>query len=100
MLRYVYLDSIKNYRLSKTSATFVTFLFSSCLHEMIMAVASRQIRLYLFVLQMIQLPLIYVGRMEFVKNHKILANMFFWSTLAIGPPLLSILYCREYYINQ
>ena len=84
LLRYLYLESIKSYKFSKSRATFVTFLFSSCLHEMIMAVASRQIRLYLFVLQMIQIPLIYIGRLKFFKDHYIFANMFVWASLAVG----------------
>jgi len=38
-------------QLSRTSATFVTFLLSACCHELVMAVVSKKIRPYLFLMQ-------------------------------------------------
>lgn len=42
---------MSTYQLSKFSATFVTFLLSALCHELVMAVVSKKIRLYLFMMQ-------------------------------------------------
>ncbi|KAI8075270.1 MBOAT, membrane-bound O-acyltransferase family-domain-containing protein [Gongronella butleri] len=100
LLRHVYTQSIDSYRLSKFNATFVTFLFSSCLHEMVLAIITRRLRMYLFVLQMLQLPLIILGRKPFIRERYWLGNAVFWLCMIIGPPLLGILYCREMFWSQ
>ncbi|OBZ91749.1 hypothetical protein A0J61_00195 [Choanephora cucurbitarum] len=89
------LPSIESYNLSKTNATFVTFLLSSIFHELVLIVATRKVRLYMFVIQMLQLPLIVIGRMPVFKNRFWLGSSFFWLSMFVGPPLLGILYCRE-----
>lgn len=38
-------------QLSRTSATFVTFLLSALCHELVMAVVTKKIRPYLFLMQ-------------------------------------------------
>jgi sterol O-acyltransferase len=38
-------------QLSKTSATFLTFLLSALCHELVMAVVTKKIRPYLFLMQ-------------------------------------------------
>lgn len=97
LLRHVYMESLRH-RQSKTNATFITFFLSSCFHELVMVVVGRRVRMYLFGLQMAQLPLIYVMRLPFIRQHKILGNMIFWWSIFIGPPLLSTLYCREHFL--
>ena len=100
LLRYVYWESRRTYRLSKGRATFLVFLFSSLLHELVLAVAARRIRFYLFALQMGQLPMIWGMQQRFVRDRPWLGNMLFWIGLIIGTPLLSVLYCREYYLYE
>lgn len=78
LLRHVYAYSISTYKLSKNNATFVTFLLSSLLHELVLIVVTKKFRMYLFAFQMLQLPLIAVGRLPAVKNNKVLGNAFFW----------------------
>lgn len=39
------------YKFSKFQAAFVTFLLSACVHELVMAVVTKKLRMYLFVLQ-------------------------------------------------
>lgn len=95
LLRHVYAQSMESYRLSKANATFVTFLFSSCLHELVLVIVTRRIRMYLFVLQMMQLPLIFLGRQPWVRKHSTVGNIVFWLGMFVGLPLLAILYCRE-----
>ncbi|ORX43462.1 hypothetical protein DM01DRAFT_1411590 [Hesseltinella vesiculosa] len=100
LLRHVYTQSIDAYRLSKSNATFVTFLFSSCLHELVLVITTRKLRMYLFALQMLQLPLIIIGRKPFIRDRYWLGNAVFWLCMIIGPPLLGILYCREVFWSQ
>jgi sterol O-acyltransferase len=42
---------MEGFRLSRMSATFVTFLLSALVHEMVMAVVTKKIRPYLFLMQ-------------------------------------------------
>ncbi|GAA6021432.1 hypothetical protein JCM10207_004731 [Rhodosporidiobolus poonsookiae] len=94
LLRHVYSATIYNYGLSKFSAAFVTFLLSALVHEMLMAIVARKFRLYLFVLQMAQLPLIMIGRAKIFKRHPALGNLFFWLGLLSGFPMLAVGYIR------
>ncbi|GAA6027218.1 hypothetical protein JCM8097_002495 [Rhodosporidiobolus ruineniae] len=94
LLRHVYATTISTYRLSKFSAAFVTFLLSALVHELVMAVVTKKIRLYLFVLQMAQLPLIMIGRAKIFRQHPALGNLFFWLGLLSGFPLLAVAYIR------
>ncbi|GJN89318.1 hypothetical protein Rhopal_002298-T1 [Rhodotorula paludigena] len=95
LLRHVYATTIATYRLSRFSAAFVTFLLSACVHELVMAVVSKKIRIYLFAMQMIQLPLIMIGRAKIFKRNPALGNLFFWLGLLSGFPLLAVLYVRH-----
>ncbi|KAI7893996.1 MBOAT, membrane-bound O-acyltransferase family-domain-containing protein [Mucor mucedo] len=95
LLRHVYAQSIESYNLTKTNATFVTFLLSSLFHELVLVIVTHKIRLYMFVIQMLQLPMIVIGRMSLFRNRFWLGNGFFWLCMLFGPPFLGILYCRE-----
>jgi len=92
LLRHVYAPTILSYRLSKTSAMLVTFLLSACVHELVMVVVTRKIRMYLFMLQIVQIPLIFVSRMPAIKQNKLLGNVIFWLGLYAGFPLLCVAY--------
>lgn len=100
LLRHVYQYSIESYKLSKRDATFMTFFLSSLIHELVMVVVSKKIRMYLFFLQMLQLPLIWLSKLPIIKEKKWLGNAFFWFGLFLGPPLLGILYCREVFASD
>jgi sterol O-acyltransferase len=95
LLRHVYASSMEAYKLTKTNATFLTFFLSSCLHELVLVIVTRKIRMYLFILQMLQIPLIVIGRHPIIRKRSWLGNVFFWVGMFVGPPLLGILYCRE-----
>lgn len=49
-------------------------------------------RMYLFALQLIQIPLIAVGRMPIIKRNSYLGNMVFWLGLYAGFPMLCVAY--------
>ncbi|TPX66715.1 hypothetical protein SpCBS45565_g04314 [Spizellomyces sp. 'palustris'] len=97
LLRHVYLESISTYKLSKQNATFLTFFLSSCLHELVMYVLAKRVRMYLFTMQMIQIPLIILSRWSKLKKYPRIGNAFFWWGIYLGPPLLAVMYCREFW---
>jgi len=96
LLRHVYGEALNTFKMSQVSAAVVTFLLSSVIHELFMAVTLRIARPWLFLMQMSQLPLIFIGRHRWFKGTR-LGNMVFWCGIMLGPPLLSCLYMREYY---
>ncbi|KAK7687832.1 hypothetical protein QCA50_009051 [Cerrena zonata] len=93
LLRHVYASSMSSYKLSRQSAMFFTFLLSAAAHELVMAIVTKKIRMYLFVMQIAQIPLIAVGRMPVIKRNKLLGNVVFWLGLYAGFPLLCVAYC-------
>ncbi|WVQ63720.1 uncharacterized protein L199_001873 [Kwoniella botswanensis] len=92
LLRHVYASTMTGLQLSRTSAAFVTFLLSALCHELVMAVVTKKIRPYLFLMQMAQLPMIALGRLPIVKRNKTVGNIVFWAGLMSGFPLLAICY--------
>lgn len=94
LLRHIYLESIENYKMSKSNATFVTFLVSSLLHELVLVCCFRILTPFLFLSQMAQIPLIMLGRD--LKGTR-MGNCFFWFGIILGVPTISVLYCREYF---
>ncbi|KIM44708.1 hypothetical protein M413DRAFT_442663 [Hebeloma cylindrosporum] len=92
LLRHVYAATIMSYRVSRTTAMFVTFLISACAHELVMTVVTRKFRMYLFTLQLIQIPLIVLGRIPAVKRNRLMGNVVFWLGLYAGFPLLCVAY--------
>ncbi|KAG0325330.1 hypothetical protein BGZ99_000786 [Dissophora globulifera] len=93
LLRHVYDSSIESFHLSKANAAFATYFLSSCVHEMVMMIVTRKVRMYLFVLQMFQLPLIWAGQNKHIRERPRLANALFWIGMFGGPPLLGVAYC-------
>lgn len=45
LLRHVYTSTMTNYQLSRQSATFVTFLLSAAVHELVMVIVTKKFRL-------------------------------------------------------
>ena len=78
LLRHVYHSSISAFHLNKLSATFVTFLLSALVHELIMWCLFKKFRGYLFVFQLSQIPLTMVMRMKPLRGKDPLNNITFW----------------------
>jgi len=91
---HVDLESLQSYNIRKHTASIITFLVSGFLHELIMVLCFRMFTPYLFFSQLLQIPLIMLGRD--LKGTRV-GNCYFWFGLMLGVPLLSVLYCREYY---
>ncbi|KAB8345837.1 hypothetical protein FH972_022892 [Carpinus fangiana] len=92
LLRHVYHSSISALRLSRGSATFVTFLLSACVHELVMLCLFKKLRGYLFAMQLMQLPLVAMSRTKILRGRKIMGNIVFWIGLFVGPSFLTGLY--------
>ncbi|KAF8269797.1 MBOAT, membrane-bound O-acyltransferase family-domain-containing protein [Lactarius quietus] len=92
LMRHVYASTITSYKFSRSRAMFATFLLSAAAHELVMAVVTHKIRMYLFAMQLIQIPLIAVGRTPAIKRNKRLGNVVFWLGLYAGFPLLCVAY--------
>lgn len=92
LLRHVYHSSISACELDKMSASLVTFVISSIVHEVVMYVLYGKVRGYLLVLQMSQLPLVALSRTRFMRGRKILNNALCWFGLIAGPGVVCMLY--------
>ncbi|RPD64216.1 MBOAT-domain-containing protein [Lentinus tigrinus ALCF2SS1-7] len=93
LLRHVYASTMSSYKLTRQSAMFLTFLLSAAAHELVMAVVTKKIRFYLFVMQLAQIPLIALGRIPAIRRNKLMGNLVFWVGLYAGFPLLCVAYC-------
>lgn len=94
LLRHVYLESLETYKLSKRSATVLTFLISAALHECVFAIVFRTVKMYFFILQMLQVVIVLHGRG--LKGTRV-GNYVFWLGMILGLPLQAVIYCREYH---
>ncbi|KAK5131193.1 hypothetical protein LTR08_001218 [Meristemomyces frigidus] len=92
LLRHVYHSSISTFHLSRNAATFVTFLLSALVHEMVMALLFKKVRGYLFWMQLLQMPLVAFSRSKLLKGRVVLGNVTFWLGLFVGPSFLTSLY--------
>ena len=94
LFRHVYLHLREHRRISKPLATFTTFLLSSLTHELVMATFTGRMNFVFFSMQMMQIPLILIGRIPLVKMKPVLGNVFVMACLFVGPPIL-LLSCSE-----
>jgi sterol O-acyltransferase len=92
--RHIFLELKKNFGYSNEFSAFITFLVSSIFHEFILILTFRLVMPYLFLSQMLQIPLIIIGKKLKGTSQ---GNFFFWAGIIVGIPLLSTLYCREYF---
>ena len=92
LLRHVYHSSISSFKLSRSTATLVTFLLSACVHELVMWCIFKKLRGYLMGMQMMQLPLVSLARTKWMRGRKTLGNVMFWVGIFTGPSFLCSLY--------
>jgi len=104
LLRHIYMESLRNVKVSKNTATILTFLFSAFIHELVFWVSFQVVRPWFFLGMFVQVPLIIVSRLLVKmippKNARRWGNVFVWFSLFIGQPLLEILYMREWFFNH
>lgn len=92
LLRHVYHSSMSALHVSKGSATVLTFLLSSCVHELVMLCIFKKLRGYLLFLQMCQLPLVAISRTRYFRDKRTLGNVVFWFGIITGPSLMCSMY--------
>ncbi|WPH04865.1 acyl-CoA/sterol acyltransferase [Acrodontium crateriforme] len=92
LLRHVYHSSISTFHVGRHTATFITFLLSALVHEMVMALLFKKVRGYLFWMQLMQMPLVALSRSTLLKDRAVLGNTIFWLGLFVGPSFLTGLY--------
>jgi sterol O-acyltransferase len=100
LLRHVYAPVAFGGK-SRMGAMFFTFLLSAAAHELVMVIVTHKIRwvefffkgrvmlifeysMYLFMLQLIQIPMIAIGRIPAIKRNKLMGNIVFWLGLYAG----------------
>lgn len=91
LFNHVYLECINEFNWSPQTAKYVTFLFSSLCHEMVVAVLCRRIAPFLFGLMMLQIPLMLMNR---IINKKDFGTYLFWTGIITGPALLITCYAK------
>jgi hypothetical protein len=94
LLRHVYLETLDIYNISKLNATAFTFFMSAALHECVFILMFRTVKMYFFLLQMVQMVIIFYGRG--LRGTR-LGNITFWLGMIVGLPLQAVIYSREYH---
>ena len=92
LLRHVYHSSLSSFTISRSVATLITFLLSALVHELLMFVLFKKLRGYLLLMQMSQIPLVWLSRTRYLKGREGLGNLIFWVGMFTGPSLLCSLY--------
>lgn len=80
--RHVY--SASRSTMNRPFATVVTFLVSALAHELVMGCITRKFRGYGFVAMMLQMPIVMVQRLPWVRDRKLLNNVLFWCSMILG----------------
>ncbi|KAJ3074479.1 hypothetical protein HDU98_011162 [Podochytrium sp. JEL0797] len=99
LMRHVYLAVMSTHNIPRYESSLVTFLISSVFHELVMLLTGKRLRPWLFLLQMFQIPLIWMAGLPLIKRNRTLGNAIFWFGMFLGPPLLGTLYARDHYLN-
>ena len=91
LYKHIYLECMNRYGWSKQTANVITFLFSAVCHEMVLACICRNIKPYLMMLMIFQIPLVILQKF---LNRSLLGLYVFWSGMIVGLPLLLTLYAK------
>ena len=95
--RHVY--SASRPYIGKANATVITFLISAVMHEVVLACITKKLRGYGFVCQMLQLPIVVLQRMPWVRGRKTLNNVCFWCSMILGLSLVSAFFFFFFFLS-
>ena len=87
--RHVY-GASRGVKLSRPVATGITFFISALGHELVMGCITRKFRGYGFVLMMMQMPIVMVQRLPWIRDRTLANNVMFWFSMIIGLSLVSL----------
>lgn len=76
-------------------AQFMTFLYSSLLHELVMSATAKRLKFWMLAMQMSQIPLMYLSQVLHLRRSPFLANLIWWLMITLGIPVLVLLYARD-----
>jgi sterol O-acyltransferase len=96
--RHVY--SASRTTMSRPFATVTTFVISSLAHELVMGCITRKFRGYGFFMMMMQMPIVMVQRLPWVRKRTLLNNVLFWCSMILGLSLVSpssFCLCKMFY---
>lgn len=98
LVRHVYFPSIRM-GFKKTGATFMVFLFSAILHEVLISVPCHMIRAHSFFAMIGQIPLIVLTKnVDRRFPGSSFGNIIFWICFCfIGQPMAMLLYTMDYW---
>jgi diacylglycerol O-acyltransferase 1 len=97
LVRHLYFPCVRN-NFSKTAATFIVFLFSAVMHEVIISIPFHMLRPWSFLGMMGQLPLVMLTKFLYRKfPGSSIGNILFWvSFCLVGQPMAILLYTIDY----
>jgi sterol O-acyltransferase len=99
LLRHVHIELQNWLRVPRQLATIATFMYSIVAHEVVLLAMFGIFRPYLGFFSLFQIPLWYIMRSPLFQN-RVLGNVVFWTCLTVAWPLMCVLYCREYCLQD
>ncbi len=84
---------------SKGAVATFSFLISAVLHEVLISVPFRDVKLWAFLGMFAQVPLLVLTRKLFPKRSD-LGNAIVWGSLLLGQPLIVLAYFFQYYTKE
>jgi len=98
LVRHVYFPAVR-LGFSKNGATFMVFLFSAVLHEILISVPCHMLRVYSFLAMMGQIPLIFLTKiLDRRYPGSSIGNFIFWISFCfVGQPMAILLYTIDHH---
>lgn len=95
--RHVFLECKNRFKLGNTKSMIITFLVSAFFHEFVLCILIKKFRPYMFLMMLLQIPLIPLEDKYLKKTT--FGNLFFWFTNMLGVNFLFIFYNRHLVLN-
>lgn len=89
--RHVYSASLAT--TSRPVATVITFFISSLAHELVMGCITRKFRGYGFIAMMLQIPIVMIQRVKWIRKKTLLNNVLFWCSMILGLSMVRPIPC-------
>ena len=101
LIRHLYFPLIR-LRISKKMSTFIVFLVSAVVHELLVSVPFHMVRPWSFIGMMMQMPLVAITKYLYRKYPgSSVGNIIFWlSFCVVGQPMAVLLYTVDYRYAQ
>lgn len=97
LVRHVYFPCVRR-KMSKSMASFVVFLLSAIIHEVLISVPFHMVRPWSFIGMMLQIPLVAITKYLYHKfPGSSSGNFIFWvSFCLVGQPMAILMYTVDY----